>query len=148
MRSRPILCVALAVGLSVGAAQGEELGDILGKLGPGAPPKGSVDVTAWVEHSGDQSELVVNLAPAGEAKLVAEPGITVHPEDRKGLDWKVAEPVTVVDPKGGYFDGAQTVRVPFKADDGAPIPATVEYAYCLVDYQCLFGETKLNVPQG
>ncbi len=30
----------------------------------------------------------------------------------------------------------------------APSPATVEYAYCLVDYQCLFGETKLNVPQG
>ena len=32
------------------------------------------------------------------------------------------------------------------AEDGKPVEAGVEYAYCLVDYQCLFGEAKVSVP--
>ena len=45
-----------------------------------------------------------------------------------------------------YFAAPPTIRVPFAGEDGKPVEAEVEYAYCLVDYQCLFGETKVSAP--
>ena len=51
-----------------------------------------------------------------------------------------------VDADQGYFAEPPTVRVPFAHEDGRPVEAKVEYAYCLVDYQCLFGEATTSAP--
>ena len=41
--------------------------------------------------------------------------------------------------------GVITVRLPFRADAPQPLEILVEYAYCVVDYQCFFGEELLTV---
>jgi hypothetical protein len=145
-----VLTTALVLGESARAA--EPLADLLGRLAPAKAPEGSVEVVGWVERNGNQSELVVTLVPKGRVKLVADPGVTVTPLPRDGVAWSVSEPVSRVDPGEGYFTEPPTVRVPFAGEDGRPVEAAVEYAYCLVDYQCLFGETRISArtlaPQG
>jgi hypothetical protein len=37
------------------------------------------------------------------------------------------------------------VRLPFSATDHEPVELLIEYAYCVVDYQCFFGEETLTV---
>ena len=44
-----------------------------------------------------------------------------------------------------YWLDALPPRDPEPQLDG-PVEADVEYAYCLVDYQCLFGEAKVSAP--
>ena len=139
----PLACLILAAA-PAGAA--ESLGSLLDQLAPAAVPQGSVEVMSWVERNGAVPELVVTLVPKGEVKLVADPGVVVTPVPRDGLQWKAAEPVSSVDAERDYFDEPPTLRVPFAGEDGKPVEAEVEYAYCLVDYQCLFGTAKVSAP--
>ena len=141
--------VVLAAGgmlVAGGAMATEPLSSMLAKLAPAKPPEGSVDVVSWVERDGASPELVVTLVPKGQVKLVADPGVTVTPVARDGVAWSGSGPVSRVEADQGYFAEPPTVRVPFAHEDGRPVEAKVEYAYCLVDYQCLFGEAKISVP--
>ena len=139
----PLACLILAAA-PAGAA--ESLGSLLDQLAPAAVPQGSVEVMSWVERNGAVPELVVTLVPKGEVKLVADPGVIVTPVPRDGLQWKAVEPVSSIDAERDYFDEPPTLRVPFAGEDGKPVEAEVEYAYCLVDYQCLFGTAKVSAP--
>lgn len=141
--------LVLNVPLAAGAA--EPLGVLLDRVAPSRAPQGSVEVMGWIERAGDGPELVVTLAPKGEAKLVADPGITVTPRPRAGVTWGSEVPVSRVEPGGDYFRTPQELRIPFAGEDGRPVEAAVEYAYCLVGFQCLFGEATVSAmtrPQG
>lgn len=134
-------CLALA-GLSALAAAGPK--SLLDGLGPAGAPKGNVLVSARVElGAADETELVVRLEPRGAARLVAEPGVTVTPVARDGINWAV--PVLLHEEAGrGYFDPPVEVRLPFAAPGGGRVEALVDYAYCLKDFQCLFGEATVR----
>ncbi|MGH6918921.1 MAG: hypothetical protein ACREJ0_14595 [Geminicoccaceae bacterium] len=109
-----------------------------------APP-GSVRLDAWVETGDAGQEVVVLVAPEGDAKLVADPGITVTPAARPGVDWRLPLPHRLVDTERDYFDPPAMIRLPFTSADGQPLQLLVEYAYCFVDFQCFFGEAELTV---
>lgn len=112
---------------------------------PGSPGENGVRVDGWVETGPDGQELVVVIEPEGEIKLVADPGITVTPTERSGVEWLTPLPHHYVDAGTDYFVPPATVRLPFRASDGQPIELRVDYAYCLVDFQCFFGEETLTV---
>lgn len=139
------LATAAALAVMAAPAVGEPLADLLGQLAPKQAPAGSVEVVGWVERHAGGLELVVSLTPKGEAKLVADPGITLTPLPREGIAWAVAEPVQRAVAGQAYFAEPQTLRVPF-AGDGSTAEATVEYAYCLVAYQCLLGQATVSAP--
>ena len=138
--------LALAVLPAGAAVAAEPLAALLGQIAPAKAPEGSVDVVSWVERNGAQPELVVTLVPKGRVKLVADPGMTVTPVARDGVAWASAAPVSEVDSGRDYFEAPPTIRVSFSGEDGKPVQAAVEYAYCLIDYQCLFGETTVSAP--
>jgi hypothetical protein len=110
---------------------------------PAAP--GSVRLDAWVEAHDAGKEVVVVVAPEGDTKLVADPGITVTPATRLGVTWQVPLPHRMVDPGRDYFNPPAMIRLPFTSDDDGPLRLLVEYAYCQIDYQCFFGEEELTV---
>jgi hypothetical protein len=131
----------------------EGLDTLLGRLAPPpSAPHATVKVLGWVERVGDdRDELVITLLPEGKAKLVADPGVTVTPVARDGILWSGTRPTSRVEPGTDYFPAPPTLRLPFAGADGRPVEATVEYAYCVVDRQCLFGETRVSAattPQG
>jgi hypothetical protein len=140
--------VALAAALPAveGAAAAEPLSALLGQIAPAKAPEGTVDVVGWVERDGTKPELVVTLIPKGRVKLVADPGVVVTPVARDGVEWAAAQPVSRVEGSRSYFAEPPTIRLPFAGEDGKPVEAAVEYAYCLVDYQCLFGEARVSAP--
>ena len=136
--------LAVAGATPAGAAGSAGLGGLLEKLGPvAATPKGDVAVTGWIEGGRDGTELVVHLETHGGAKLVAEPGVTVTPAARGGVAWAFPELVHEI-PGQGYLKPPVELRLPFTAEHGGPIEARVDYAYCIVDYQCLFGEATVK----
>ena len=108
-------------------------------------PDAEVRLDAWVEAGADGPELVVRIEPEGRTKLIADPGITITPSEREGLRWGTAMPYRHVDPTIDYFPGPAALRMPFTLDDQQPIELLVEYAYCVVDYQCFFGEETLSI---
>jgi hypothetical protein len=108
-------------------------------------PQGSVRLDAWVETVDAGKEVVVMLAPEGETRLVADPGITVTPAARLGVDWQLPLPHRMVDTERDYFDPPAVIRLPFTSADDQPLQLLVEYAYCFVDFQCFFGEAELTV---
>jgi hypothetical protein len=136
---------ALALPPAAAAVAAEPLAALLGQIAPAKAPAGSVEVVSWVERNGASQELVVTLMPKGQVKLVADPGMTVTPVARDGVTW-TNEAVSAVEAGRDYFAQPPTVRVPFAGEDGKPVQAAVEYAYCLIDYQCLFGETTVSAP--
>ncbi|MEK0083645.1 hypothetical protein [Benzoatithermus flavus] len=146
--ARSVAVLALVATSAVGSAAraAEPLDALLDRLAPRKTPQGSVEVTSWIERGDGGSELVVQLVPKGQVKLVADPGVTVTPLPREGIAWSADAPVSEVDPNRDYFATPPTLRVPFSGGDGKPVEAAVEYAYCLVDYQCLFGETRVSAP--
>ncbi|HEX6011027.1 MAG TPA: hypothetical protein VFY87_04315 [Geminicoccaceae bacterium] len=148
LRRARVFAVALAAILLAieGVAAAEPLSTLLGQIAPAKTPEGSVDVVSWVERDGTKPELVVTLIPKGQVKLVADPGIVVTPVPRDGISWAAAQPVSRVDGSRNYFAEPPTIRLPFAGEDGKPVEASVEYAYCLVDYQCLFGEARVSAP--
>ena len=137
----------LAAPAAAPRAAAEDLSSLLAGIGGGAgKPKGEVRVSAWAERGpAGGPELVVRVEPQGAAKLVAEPGVTVVPVAREGVTWPAGDAASDA---GGrtYFDAPVELRLPFEAGagDARPVEASVEYAYCLVGYQCLFGEAKVS----
>ena len=148
LRRARTFAVALAGALPTaqGAVAAEPLSTLLGQIAPAKAPEGTVDVVGWVERDGAKPELVVTLIPKGQVKLVADPGVVVTPVPRDGVEWAAAQPVSRVDASRSYFAEPPTIRLPFAGEDGKPVEASVKYAYCLVDYQCLFGEARVSAP--
>jgi hypothetical protein len=122
-----------------------DLKALLDGLAPAAPVvQGKVAVTGWLETSPAGTELVVTLTPSGAARLVADPGITVTP--LAGPDAvPPGGPVELVDPSLDYMTEPPVLRIPLPDHDGGAVEARVDYAYCLVDSQCLFGEAVVRV---
>jgi hypothetical protein len=108
-------------------------------------PRGSVRLDAWVETGDAGKELVIVVIPEGDTKLVADPGITVTPAARIGVEWHLPLPHRMVDTERDYFDPPAMVRLPFTSTDDQPLQLLVEYAWCFVDFQCFFGEQELTV---
>jgi hypothetical protein len=150
VRAVPVLAI-MAIGASLGVAAEEaarppDLDRLIEQFDAGArQTKGSVRLDAWIEGGPERSEVVVVLEPQGEFKLVADPGITVTPTAQPGVEWLVPLPYRLVDTESPYFTPPASVRLPFKGDAGQPLEILVEYAYCVVDYQCFFGEKLLKV---
>lgn len=147
-----LLAFLAAFGLApaVGAQTAKpSLEDLIAKFEKNAPKvEADVDIDAWVEPgdgAGQPSEMVITIQPKGETKLNADPGITVTPVDQIGIDWQVALPHRHQDQTISYFEPPATIRMPFTASDDQPAEILVEYTYCLVDYQCFFGEETLQV---
>jgi hypothetical protein len=137
-----------ALGFTVGqAAAGgaPSVEELIERFNAAAPVQDGVTVEGWVEHGPAGAELVVRLAPRGEIKLIADPGITVTPRARPGIAWLTEVPYRQVDSEIAYFTPPATVRLPFQASGDAPVELLVEYAYCVVDFQCFFGEETLTV---
>ena len=76
---------------------------------------------------------------------MADPGITVTPSARPGLTWRTPLPYRKVEPGIDYLEPPATLRLPFTSSDQEPVELLVEYAYCVVDFQCFFGEETLRV---
>jgi hypothetical protein len=151
-----IVTVALVGALSALGAHAAEAADeveprlefdgLIEQFNAGArQTNGSVHLDAWIEVGGESDALVVVVEPRGEFKLVADPGITVTPTEQPGVEWLVPLPYRHVDPAIQYFAPPASVRLPFRATDEQPLEVLVEYAYCVVDYQCFFGEEVLTV---
>jgi hypothetical protein len=129
-----------------GAAPHPDVDRLIERFNAGAPQhEGSVRLDAWIESGPERDEVVVVLEPQGEFKLVADPGITITPTAQPGVEWLVPLPYRHVDPEVSYFRPPAAVRLPFRADTAQPLEILVEYAYCVVDYQCFFGEELLTV---
>jgi hypothetical protein len=138
------LAATLAPGAGPAAAE-PSVSDLLQRLAPkAAAPGASVEVLAWAEGTPPARTLVVTFATKGEAKLVADPGVSVRPLPRAGLTWADAEPAVRLVPGRDYFAAPPILRLPFRSAAG-PVEAHVEYAYCLVARQCLFGEETVRV---
>ena len=128
------------------ASRAPSLDALLQQFDARAPePRGSVRLDAWVETGDAGKEVVVMVVPEGDTKLVADPGITVTPTARIGVDWQLPLPHRMVDTERDYFDPPATIRLPFASTDDQPVQLLVEYAYCFVDFQCFFGEAELTV---
>ena len=141
-----VLIVAMAGGPARAVDQGVDLDRLIERFNADAPQTaGSVELDAWIEAGPEQSEVVVVLEPQGDFKLVADPGITVTPAEQPGVEWLVPLPHRHTDAETQYFTPPATVRLPFRADGEQPLEILVEYAYCVVDYQCFFGEEVLTV---
>jgi hypothetical protein len=122
------------------------LEELLQRFEAGEPERpGSVRLEAWVEAGDAGREVVVTVVPEGKAKLVADPGITVTPAARQGVEWQLPLPYRMVDTGRDYFDPPAVVRLPFTSADDRPLQLLVEYAYCFVDFQCFLGEAELTV---
>jgi hypothetical protein len=141
------------LGLVFGPAQAETpqtagplpLDRLIEGFNAAAPAQDGVSVEGWVETGPAGAEVVVRLAPRGAVKLIADPGITVTPRARAGVDWLAELPYRSIDPTTEYFTPPATVRLPFAASADGPVELLVEYAYCVVDFQCFFGEETLTV---
>jgi hypothetical protein len=142
---RGFLLGALVFACPAASAADADLGKLLDSLGPAKVPKGGVSVTSWIEGPPAAADLVVRVEPHGAARIVTEPAVTVTGEPQTGVSWPAA--AVSSDPPAtftGYVTGPVELRLPFRATGSAPVSALVEYAYCLVDYQCLFGEERVT----
>ncbi len=143
----------LLIGLASGTAAAEEaagaaetpLDQLIDKFNAGAPEHDGVQIDGWVERGPDGPAVVVAVAPRGGVRLVADPGITVTPVQRPGVQWRGPLPQRKIEPGVDYFTPPATVRLPFTSSDDGPVELRVEYAYCVVDFQCFLGEETLSV---
>lgn len=128
------------------APAGRSLDELIQRFDPtpGAAPEGGVRLDAWIERGGEVHEVVVVIEPQGQTKLVADPGITVMAAERPGIVWLTPLPHRHVDPTRDYFDPPAAVHLPFSGNDSLPIDLEVEYAYCVIDFQCFFGEANVT----
>ncbi|MDX6748752.1 hypothetical protein SH611_02920 [Geminicoccaceae bacterium 1502E] len=145
MRRRALLLAALVTAFGP-PAMARDPGGLLGSITPRLEqPAGGVEVSGRVAPGPGGGELIVVLRPHGAARLLGEPGIRVTPRSAPGVAWTAPVPLEAQLEGGGYFDGPPELRLPFRGRPGSALEAQVEYSYCLVDYQCLFGETMLAV---
>ena len=153
MLRKPYCLVFLAAIGFVTAAGGQEvkpsLNELIQKFQREVPQiEADVRIDAWVEKAGaegQRNEVVITIFPKGETKLNADPGITVTPAEPDAVAWGVSLPHRHQDFSITYFEPPATIRLPFEASTNQPVDILVEYAYCLVDYQCFFGEESLRV---
>lgn len=132
--------------LAVPPAAADPLGQLLERAAPGGPTAAeAVIVHGWIERGGTHPEVVVQLRAEPPARLVADPGITVGATPRDGLAWLISLPHHVFESGRAYFDDGAVVRLPFVAEDGHPIALQIDYAWCLTDLICLFGEAEVVV---
>ncbi len=147
----PLLAVLamLSPATAAGGAGGESLEALIQKFQSDAPKvEAEVKIDAWVEPgdgNGQPDEMVITILPEGQTKLNADPGITITPADQVGIEWQVTLPHRHQDQTITYFEPPAMIRMPFTASDNQPAEILVEYAYCVVDYQCFFGEETLTV---
>ncbi len=133
---RPALVLAVLACLPAAARADEGADAILRDLGL----KPSTEIVAVDAARRPDGVVAVTLTPDGATKLVADPGVSVVPVDRLGLP--VADAVTLKDSSREYFTLPPVVEVtPGDAD-----ALRVEYAYCIVAKQCLFGDVTVPVP--
>ena len=150
-----LLAFVGAAGLSGNVVRSEvakpSLENLIKQFQSDAPKiEAEVEIEAWVEPgngAGRPDEVVITVLPEGETKLNADPGITVTPAEHADIEWQIPLPHRHQDTSITYFTPPAEIRMPFKAGAGAPIEILVEYAYCVVDYQCFFGEETLSVVQ-
>jgi hypothetical protein len=142
-----LIGLASAAAAAEPASSGSEtpLDQLIEQFNAGAPQHDGVQIDGRVEHGPDGSAIVVTVVPRHGVKLVADPGITVTPTARAGIHWLGPLPRRKVEPGLDYFTPPAAVRLPFTASDDRPVELKVEYAYCLVDYQCFLGEETLSV---
>lgn len=137
MSSRRVLVLASLLLLADAGARAQTSTDaLLRDLGL-APAADIVTIRASRRADG---VVVVTLTPNGATKLVSDPGVTVSPVDNAGVP--VGASVTMADRTAEYFAAPPLLEV-------RPGPATflhVEYAYCVVARQCLFGDATIAVP--
>ena len=150
LRWAAIGLILLAGGSAKGAAPAEPgaatpLDQLIEQFNAGAPEHAGVRIDGRVESGPEGKEVVITLAPRGGVKLVADPGITVTPTERPGIAWRTPLPRRMVEPGVDYFTPPATVRLPFTTTDDRPVELRVEYAYCVVDFQCFLGEKTLSV---
>jgi hypothetical protein len=136
MFARVLTVLFLALPAAALAGQGTGADAILRDLGLGGPAE-IVQVATSRQPDGS---VAVMLQANGQAKLVADPGVTVVPVDQAGM--AVAEAAALVDRAQEYFALPPVVRV----QPGTATALRVEYAYCVVDKQCLFGDVTVPVP--
>lgn len=142
----PALAQQSPAPVSPAAGEAPSLEELLQRFEADEPERpGSVRLEAWVEAGDAGREVVVSVVPEGAAKLVADPGITVTPAARLGVEWQIPLPHRMVDAGRDYFDPPAVLRLPFTSEDDQPLQLLVEYAYCFVDFQCFFGEAELTV---
>jgi hypothetical protein len=143
------LALLLAAGSAVQAQATEELGSLLQDLGvaPAAQKQGRVQVIARIERNPmtKAAQLAIDLVPEGAARLVADPGITVMAVASEGVHWPGGTEARAVLPGVPYFDTPPRLRLPVEAAPGAPVEADVDYAWCLVGWQCLFGSERVRL---
>jgi hypothetical protein len=139
------------IGCALGVAEADTvtpapaLDRLIQQFNAGAPEQDGVEIDAWTETGPEGRAIVVVVAPRGATRLVADPGITVTPTARPGLAWGTALPYRKVEPQVDYFTPPATLRLPFTSSDREPVELLVEYAWCVVDFQCFFGEETLEV---
>lgn len=140
-----VLTACLGAPATVRATQ--DLGSLLSDLGIAAPEKrqGQVRVVARIERTaGGSTVLAVDFLPHGEAKLVADPGITLVAMTAEGVRWPEGTEARAVLPGTAYFDRPPELRLPVEAAPGTVVEAEVDYAWCLVGWQCLFGSERVR----
>jgi hypothetical protein len=144
-----LLCVTV---LAAGAARAQSaevpapsLDGLIQQFNAGAPQQDGVQIDAWSETGPEGSAIVVVVAPRGGTKLVADPGITVTPSAGPGITWRTPLPYRKVEPGTDYLEPPATLRLPFTGTERQPVELQVEYAYCVVDFQCFLGEETLTV---
>jgi hypothetical protein len=151
---RAVIWIAVgSLGVALGAARGDTVGtgplrpldQLIERFNAGAPVQDGAIVEGWVENGPGGAELVVRIRPQGEIKLIADPGITITPTAQPGIAWRTELPYRRVDPAIEYFAPPAMLRLPFTASADQPIELLVEYAYCVVDFQCFFAEETLTV---
>jgi hypothetical protein len=131
-----ILALASVLCLPAAARAGEGADAILRDLGL-APSSEIVTVETVRQPDG---RVLVTLMPEGGARLVADPGVSVVPID--GLGLPVAGAVALKDGSKEYF----TMPPMLTVEPGAASALRVEYAYCVIAKQCLFGDVTVPVP--
>ncbi|HWL71990.1 MAG TPA: hypothetical protein VNS22_26905 [Geminicoccus sp.] len=131
-----VLLLGLPAAGMAGQGAGGGADAILRDLGLAAP----AEIVRVATSRQPDGSIAVMLQPNGQAKLVADPGVTVVPVDPAGM--AVAEPAALVDHGQEYFTLPPVIQV----RPGEATALRVEYAYCVVDKQCLFGDVTVPVP--
>lgn len=148
-RLTPCLALVATLSTATAAGSGESLDALIKQFQSEAPKvEAEVRIDAWVDSgatAGQPDEIVITLQPEGQTRLNADPGITVTPAEGADVSWGVALPHRHQDFSITYFEPPATIRMPFTAAESRPVDILVEYAYCLVDYQCFFGEETVRV---
>jgi hypothetical protein len=145
MARRGWLGLAAVLALVAVGAAATPLDELLQRYDPAAAPVPELTIAASVEAAPAGQAVVITLSPAGSTRLIADPGVTVTVTATPGVTWQVALPYRAVDTAREYFAPPLTLRLPFQAAAPATLELELDYAYCVVDAQCFFGEERLTV---